>query len=51
MTIDWCSVPGGPFAMGSDPAAAYPPAEDELPRRTVEIEPFRLARTPVTAGQ
>jgi formylglycine-generating enzyme required for sulfatase activity len=37
--------------MGSDPAAAYPPDPDETPRRTVTLEPLRLARTPVTNVQ
>ena len=37
--------------MGSDPAAAYPPDADETPRRVVRLEPFRLARTPVTVEQ
>ena len=37
--------------MGSDPAAAYPPEADETPRRVVRLEPFRLARTPVTVEQ
>ena len=37
--------------MGSDPAAAFPPDEDESPRHLVRVEPFRLARTPVTSEQ
>jgi formylglycine-generating enzyme required for sulfatase activity len=49
--IDWCSVPEGPFTMGSDVAAAYPPDEDETPRRIVTLEPYRIARTPVTNAQ
>ena len=47
----WCGIPAGPFPMGSDPAAAYPPERDEAPRHTVSLEPFRLARTPVTRAQ
>jgi len=46
--IDWVPIPGGPFPMGIDPAAAYPPDEDETPRRVVRVEGFRTARTPVT---
>jgi formylglycine-generating enzyme required for sulfatase activity len=34
--------------MGIDPAAAYPPDEDESPRRVVSVESFRIGRTPVT---
>ena len=49
--IDWRTVPAGPFAMGSDVAAAYPPDEDETPRRVVSLAPFRIARTPVTNRQ
>jgi formylglycine-generating enzyme required for sulfatase activity len=41
-------IPAGPFAMGIDPAAAYPPDEDETPRRVVPVEGFRIGRTPVT---
>jgi formylglycine-generating enzyme required for sulfatase activity len=37
--------------MGSDIGAAYPPDEDECPRRLVSLEPFRLARTPITNAQ
>ncbi len=49
--LEWQEVPAGPFRMGSDPAAAYPPDPDETPRRSVRLEPFRLARTPVTNAQ
>ena len=34
--------------MGTDPAHAYPPDEDETPRRVVSVEGFRIGRTPVT---
>ncbi len=49
--LEWRTVPGGPFVMGSDPAAAYPPHADESPRRIVSLEPFRLSRTSVTNAQ
>jgi len=49
--LDWREVPAGPFSMGSDPAAAYPPEQDESPRHAVHVEPFRLARTAVTRAQ
>jgi formylglycine-generating enzyme required for sulfatase activity len=49
--IEWCPVPSGPFLMGSDPAAAFPPDEDESPRRVVVLAPYRIARTPVTNAQ
>jgi formylglycine-generating enzyme required for sulfatase activity len=46
--IDWVPIPAGPFSMGIDPAAAYPPDEDETPRRVVPVEGFRISRVPVT---
>lgn len=46
--IEWCSVPGGGFVMGSDPRAAFPPDPDESPRHPVTLEAFRIAREPVT---
>jgi len=45
--IDWVSIPAGPFPMGIDAAHAYPPDEDETPRRVVRVEGFRISRTPV----
>jgi formylglycine-generating enzyme required for sulfatase activity len=49
--IEWRTVPGGPFRMGSDASAAFPPDHDETPRRLVSLAPFRIARTPVTNAQ
>ena len=49
--LEWREVPAGPFPMGSDPGAAYPPDEDEAPRHAVSLAPFRLAATPVTNAQ
>jgi formylglycine-generating enzyme required for sulfatase activity len=49
--LQWRTVPGGPFVMGSDVASAYPPHTDERPRRVVALETFRLSRTPVTNAQ
>ncbi len=46
--IDWQAIPAGPFAMGDDPARLYPPDEDEMPRRVVALEAFRIGRVPVT---
>ena len=36
----WVLVPAGPFAMGRDAADAYPPDEDERPRRLVSHATF-----------
>ena len=33
---------------GSEPPPRIPPDDDERPRRVVRLDPFRLARTPVT---
>jgi formylglycine-generating enzyme required for sulfatase activity len=46
--IDWQPIPAGPFAMGDDPARLYPPDADELPRRVVHVDAFRIGRVPVT---
>jgi len=46
--IDWVLIPAGPFPMGIDAAVAYPPDEDETPRRIVAVEGFRIGRVPVT---
>jgi formylglycine-generating enzyme required for sulfatase activity len=46
--IDWVPIPAGPFAIGIDPALAYPPDEDETPRRIVRVDSFRISRVPVT---
>lgn len=37
--------------MGSDPTAEYPPDSDEAPRRLIEVDAFRLGKTPVTNAQ
>jgi formylglycine-generating enzyme required for sulfatase activity len=49
--IEWVAVPAGPFRMGREPHDAFPPADDERPRRLVRLEPFRIARVPVTNRQ
>ena len=46
--LDFVAVPGGPFAMGDDPARDYPPDDDETPPRVVPVAGFRIARLPVT---
>ncbi len=49
--LDWRLVPAGPFAMGSDPALEHAPDPDEAPAHEVEVDAFRLGRTPVTNAQ
>jgi formylglycine-generating enzyme required for sulfatase activity len=44
-------VPAGPFTMGSDPALEHAPDPDEAPAHEVEVDAFRLGRTPVTNVQ
>ena len=46
--IDWVPVPAGPFRMGRDAPDAFPPDEDERPRRIVALDAFRISRVPVT---
>jgi formylglycine-generating enzyme required for sulfatase activity len=41
--IDWVPIPAGPFLMGGDEP---PPDEDELPRRVVVLDGFRISRLP-----
>jgi iron(II)-dependent oxidoreductase len=44
----WLDVPAGSFAMGAGPDGfAY---DNERPRHTVQVGPFRIARRPVTNG-
>ena len=45
--LDFVRIPGGPFAFGEDPAALYPPGDDETPRRVVRVDGFRISRLPV----
>jgi toxoflavin biosynthesis protein ToxD len=50
VSLSWCEIPAGPFLMGSDPAAAFPPDDDEAPRRRVRLDGFgeySLGRNPV----
>lgn len=48
--LDWISLPGGSFRMGSDSGEGY--AEDgEGPARTVRLSPFSIAPTTVTNAQ
>jgi len=49
--IDWVEVPAGPFRMGREPHDAFPPDEDEQPRRVVRLDGFRISRVPVTNRQ
>ena len=40
--IDWVPVPAGPFRMGRDAPDAFPPDDDERPRRIVALDAFRI---------
>jgi iron(II)-dependent oxidoreductase len=43
---DWVAIPGGSFDMGApDEAFSY---DNERPRHSVEVGPFRIARRPVS---
>jgi gamma-glutamyl hercynylcysteine S-oxide synthase len=44
----WVSVPAGPFSIGAGPDGfAY---DNERPRRTLRLDAFQIARTPVSTG-
>ena len=43
--IDWVAIPAGPFRDGRRPARAFPPDEDETPRRSSRLAAFRIARS------
>jgi formylglycine-generating enzyme required for sulfatase activity len=49
--IDWVTVPAGLFRMGREPHDAFPPDDDERPRRVVRLGTFRISRVPVTNAQ
>lgn len=44
--INWVSIPGGSFMMGSDPGDA-----DQMPRHRVSVKGFQIAKTLVTNRQ
>jgi len=48
--LDMVALPGGHFWMGSDKALDPGAYDDELPRHRVWLDPFLIARTPVTRG-
>ena len=49
--IDGSPVPGGPVSHGARAADAFPPHDDERPRRIVRLDAVRIARVPVTNAQ
>ena len=46
---EWVDVPGGPAEMGARPADGFA-FDNERPRHHVDLEPFRIARTPVATA-
>jgi ergothioneine biosynthesis protein EgtB len=46
----WVPFPGGLTAVGADPSTTFV-FDNETPRHTVWLEPYRLARRPVTNGE
>ena len=51
IALEWCAVPAGPFAMGSEPAGEHAPDPDEAPAHRVHCPRFRIGRTPVTTAE
>jgi formylglycine-generating enzyme required for sulfatase activity len=49
--MEFVAIPAGPFRMGREPHDAFPPDDDERPRRVVRLDAFRIARVPVTNRQ
>ena len=49
--LEWCAVPAGPFAMGSDAGGGPATEPDEAPRHRVACPGFRLGRTAVTNAE
>ena len=47
----WITIPAGAFSMGSDPASDAVPNANESPRHRLTLDPFQIARTPVTNTQ
>ncbi len=47
----WIDIAGGTVVMGSDPRVAVPPRPHELPQRLLDLDFFRISRTPVTNAQ
>jgi len=49
--IEWVTIPGGSFVMGSAAKAKTGAFDDELPLHKVTIKSFELAKAPVTFRQ
>jgi formylglycine-generating enzyme required for sulfatase activity len=47
---EWCLVPGGAFAMGTDPDAEPDQKAHESPRLRPDVSMFEIQRTPVTVS-
>lgn len=46
-----CDVPAGSFTMGSDKAHDPQARDNETPQCVIEVEPFQIARYPVTVAE
>lgn len=51
--IEWVTVAGGPFLMGSDKAQDDLAYEDEMPQFTCDLlhQPYQISRYPITVAQ
>ncbi len=49
--VDWVTIPAGPFVMGSRPDHDPDAEDDETPQRTLAVDAYDIARTPVTNAQ
>ena len=46
-----CTVPAGPFLMGSDPKRDKDAREDEQPQYTIKLSAYEIGRYPVTVAE
>ena len=46
-----CPIPGGIFAMGSDPAHDENASDDEAPQHEVQVDDFAIGQYPVTVAE
>ncbi len=51
LAVEVCSLPGGDFLMGCDPASGDSCGPDELPRHTVALSSFFITRHEITNAQ
>jgi formylglycine-generating enzyme required for sulfatase activity len=51
LTIEWITIPAGPFLMGSDKSKDKMAHDDEQPQHSVHLPEYHIARVPITNAQ